>query len=231
MRGYNSGIISNIALFYSHRGNKEKELEYYQKLIQLTPLTGKICHYYGDYLIKGGNQEEGTRYMKKGIEIDPDYYGGRYDALEDFFNAKKCYKKGIKLKNYQMYKLYSSSKLAFCYYQLNNYPKSIQQYFTTCDFKSIQGYSIEDDIFLSCQIMKLMPQQQAIQIIEKQDGLQLIPRFSQFAEESKVQSLKQLFLQKLEIHRHVLFLTIYKKLIVKHLMFQSKIIHWDMFID
>ncbi|KAL4463895.1 hypothetical protein ABPG74_005832 [Tetrahymena malaccensis] len=271
MRGYNQGIISNIALFYSHRENKEKELEYYQKLIQLTPLTGKICHYYGDHLIKQGDQERGIQIMKKGIEIDPEYHGNyeqlseiefsnqnlneslqyalkcseifpqdgyyqallgdKYEALEDFLNAKKCYKKGIKLKNYQIYKLYSSSKLAFCYYQLNNYHKSIEQYFTTCNFKSIQGYSLDDDIYISCQIMKFMPLQQTMQIIEKQDGLHLIPRFSKFFEVCKVQILKQLFLQKLDIHRHQLFLIAYKNLVVKQLVFQSNIIHWDLFID
>ncbi|EAR85765.2 tetratricopeptide repeat protein (macronuclear) [Tetrahymena thermophila SB210] len=271
MRGYNQGIISNIALFYSHRGNKEKEFEYYQKLIQLTPLTGKICHYYGDYLIKRGDQEEGIKYMKRGIEIDPDYYGNydqlseiqfnnqnwneslqytlkctqifpqdgyyqtllgdRYDALDDFLNAKKCYKKGIKLKNYQIYKLHSSSKLGICYYSLNKQIKSIEQFFMACNFKSIEGYSIEDVIYISCQIMELMPLQQIIEIIEKQQGLHLISRFSQFAELSMILSIKQHFLQKLEIHRQVLSLIIYKKFIVNHLMFQSEIIHWDLFID
>lgn len=64
MRGYNQGIICNIALFYSKRGDKEKEKEYYEKLLALSPRTGKICHYYGDFLLKNGKKDEAIEIMK-----------------------------------------------------------------------------------------------------------------------------------------------------------------------
>ncbi|EAR85764.2 tetratricopeptide repeat protein (macronuclear) [Tetrahymena thermophila SB210] len=271
VRWFNQVVINNMSLFYGEKMNdQEKQQIYQEKLINLKPMTARICHYHGVYLNKKGRQQEAIQLFKQGIQIDPSYIanyenlseiigatdyqnslrliekciemypedgclytslGRKYEVLQDHQKAIDAYTKSIQLKNYQEYKIYSSGRLSYQYYFLQNYSQALREIFKACSFK--KSSTMLDHYYTYCWRicqMKKLPLKEIIQIINEQSG-QVITRFEQFANKTNDKNIRSLYLVKLDYLRTILYIISYRNHVEHLLSFKNNILYWDLFID
>ncbi|MEM7146075.1 MAG: tetratricopeptide repeat protein [Verrucomicrobiota bacterium] len=93
----------NIGLAYSHSGNREMAIEYYNRTIDLMPNFSRPFNNIGYILNTEQKYQEAIPYLEKAIEFQPDYHGSysnlgiALDNLERHEEAIAAYKKAQEL--------------------------------------------------------------------------------------------------------------------------------------
>ncbi|KAL4463891.1 hypothetical protein ABPG74_005828 [Tetrahymena malaccensis] len=220
-------------------GQKEKGLNLLMQGLQIDPQYCPIYQDLSDIEYDNKNYIKAKEHIEKCISKFPKdgYYMYRYaaclEALENYQEAIQAYKKAISLKNYLPYKIFSNAKLGMLYFKLNDYLNTLEEFLNTCNYKSVQSYQQKGNIIQTCILLSQSTNvslKDKLQLINKQNGY-IITRFEQFSTYVSDKNLQKLFLYRLDNLRAVLAIIAYQKYIESELIFQSQILHWDLFLN
>ncbi|KAL4510512.1 hypothetical protein ABPG72_004666 [Tetrahymena utriculariae] len=220
-------------------GQKEKGLNLLMQGLQIDPQYCPIYQELSDIEYDNKNYLKAKEYIEKCIYQYPKdgYYMYRHaaclEALENYQEAIQAYKKAINLKNYLPYKIFSNAKLAMLHFKLNQHLNTIEEFLNTCNYKSVQSYQQKGNIIQTCIFLNQnsnVSLKDKLQLINKQNGY-IVMRFEQFSTYVSDKNLQKLFLYRLDNLRAVLAIIAYQKYVESELIFQSQILHWDLFLN
>ncbi|EAR85760.1 tetratricopeptide repeat protein (macronuclear) [Tetrahymena thermophila SB210] len=220
-------------------GQKEKGLSLLMQGLQIDPQYCPIYQDLSDIEYDNKNYVKAKEYIEKCIYQYPKdgYYMYRFaaclEALEKYQEAIEAYKQAIIQKNYLPYKIFSNAKLGMLHFKLNQHLKTLEEFLNTCNYKSVQSYQQKGNIIQACFFLNQQSKislKDKLQQINKQNGY-IVTRFEQFSIHVGDKNLSKLFLYRLDNLRAVLAIIAYQKYIESELIFQSQILHWDLFLN
>ncbi|KAL4472362.1 hypothetical protein ABPG74_018311 [Tetrahymena malaccensis] len=228
---YRFGVYKYDQGFYSEAAI------YFQEAVKLDPQYKNSYNYLAQIAFIENKFNLAEEYLQKCIEISPQdgyYYkklGDQYSMQGQFEEAITCYKSSIEKYNYKSYKIYSISRIGYCYYQIDDYPQSLEYYFNSCN-QAIKFFDYLN-IYQSIQLLinsGFINLKQIVCLIDKQQHL-CIQKFKEILKKINNKNIQSLFQYKLDILREYLMLKVYQQQISNNLIFQSQYSHVDLYFD